>query len=581
MPSNAIPERLGPAAAEVTTPDAHGEALTRLPNGPAAAHCAGTPALERLGRHPCPAADDHPRSLRSCSIRYSSNTQMYPTTTTAPVTGLERAAGAPSRPAAPAVGTASLMRMARLPVVTAAGALDLSLVPTLLPRPMWLQALVSGLVAAQAYAVGAAVRALVGPVLAAAGRRVPWRVRRWADRGLLAALALLLATAVSAGHSAQVRLATTMGLPAPSPATQVAAAALALVIGTGIVIVVRRAVVRLRRAHPARHASAGLLAAMLTLTGCVAQGQSDRAEAQPELAGERVTWASLGAQGRRFVADAPDANAISAVTGRPAYDPVRVYVDQASAANPAARARLAVQELERAGAFDRAVLVVVVPTGSGWVNPAAVSALEYLHGGDVASIAMQYSASPSWLTYLRGTGSVRASARALLETVRAKWAQLPTQRRPRLLVYGESLGALGGMSAYSTLGAVHHTAAPTDGALWVGVPAVADAHRAAHTLSTIRVHTLVHPDDPVAAWSPRLLLQPTPDWPHRWYPLVTFWQATADMAATFSAPTGHGHTYAAELVDAWRAVAPSDNTATRAPLDRLAKIRTAVLTTAS
>jgi uncharacterized membrane protein len=215
---------------------------------------------------------------------------------------------------------------------------------------------------------------------------------------------------------------------------------------------------------------------------------------------------------------------------------------------------------------------VIVPTGSGWVNPAAPAALEYLTGGDVASVALQYSSSPSWLAYLRGVDDVQAAARTLLHTVRERWLQLPAKQRPRLLVYGESLGALGGLWAYAAL---EDAAPPADGALWVGVPAVATDHVIANQPSA-RAHTLVHPEDPVAAWSPRLLVRHTSDWPRRWYPLVTFWQATADLAAAHWTPTGHGHRYAAELVDAWRTVAPAHRVAGAASDDRLAAVRAAV-----
>jgi uncharacterized membrane protein len=34
------------------------------------------------------------------------------------------------------------------------------------------------------------------------------------------------------------------------------------------------------------------------------------------------------------------------------------------------------------GGFDREVLAVVVPTGTGRINPVAVDALEYLHAGE-------------------------------------------------------------------------------------------------------------------------------------------------------------------------------------------------------
>jgi len=467
------------------------------------------------------------------------------------------------------------MRLSRLPVVTAALALDLSLVPTLLPRPVWVQGLISGLVAAQAYALAVAMRAMTRPALAAAGRRVGWRpterVRRRADRGLLVALALLLGVAVVAGHAGQARLATGMGLARPPLAGQVAAAALALLVGALLVVGFRGAAALVRRGWPVRRATAWLLVPVLGLGGCVGVAPRPAAAVRSGAADSLVSWGSLGRKGQEFVSGGPDARAITAVTRRPARNPVRVYVGLASAPTPTERARLALRELERTGAFDRATLVVIVPTGSGWVNPAAPAALEYLGGGDVASVAMQYSSAPSWLAYLRGVDDVRVAARTLLQTVRDRWLQLPAERRPRLLVYGESLGALGGLSAYASL---NGAATPADGALWVGVPSVADDRTIPAAPPSARVRTIVHPEDPVAAWSPRLLARPTPDWPRRWYPLVTFWQATADMAATYWTPTGHGHRYAAELVDAWRAVAAVDGAV---PADRLPAVRAAVV----
>jgi uncharacterized membrane protein len=39
-----------------------------------------------------------------------------------------------------------------------------------------------------------------------------------------------------------------------------------------------------------------------------------------------------------------------------------------------------------------------------------------------------------------------------------------------------------------------------------------------------------------------------------WYPLVTFWQVTWDMAIALSPPPGHGHHYGAEIPTAWAAI---------------------------
>ena len=79
-------------------------------------------------------------------------------------------------------------------------------------------------------------------------------------------------------------------------------------------------------------------------------------------------------------------------SGRRSLEPVRVYgwaPDRQTRLE--ARAKLALEELKRVGGFDRSVLIVVTPTGTGWVDPAALDSVEYLHDGAVASVALQYS----------------------------------------------------------------------------------------------------------------------------------------------------------------------------------------------
>ncbi|MGN6461015.1 MAG: alpha/beta-hydrolase N-terminal domain-containing protein, partial [Pseudolabrys sp.] len=104
-----------------------------------------------------------------------------------------------------------------------------------------------------------------------------------------------------------------------------------------------------------------------------------------------VKWNELGRAGREFVASGPSASAISDFNGRPALEPVRVYVGLRSASTAQARAQLALAELQRQGGFDRAMLVVITPTGTGWVDPAAMGPIEYLQDGNVSSVAVQYS----------------------------------------------------------------------------------------------------------------------------------------------------------------------------------------------
>jgi uncharacterized membrane protein len=70
-----------------------------------------------------------------------------------------------------------------------------------------------------------------------------------------------------------------------------------------------------------------------------------------------------------------------------AGEPIRVYVGLRSAESLEGRTKLALDELSRVGGFDRSVLVVITPTGSGWVDPAAVDSIEYLRHGDVAVTA--------------------------------------------------------------------------------------------------------------------------------------------------------------------------------------------------
>ena len=79
-----------------------------------------------------------------------------------------------------------------------------------------------------------------------------------------------------------------------------------------------------------------------------------------------------------------------------------------------------------------------------------------------------------------------------------------------------------------------------------------------------RVVYLQHRSDPVAWWTPELLVR-EPEWLREtrvdspaaqmsWLPFVTFWQVTADMAVATRVPNGWGHNYRSEMVPAWAAV---------------------------
>ena len=165
--------------------------------------------------------------------------------------------------------------------------------------------------------------------------------------------------------------------------------------------------------------------------------------------GSLVPWDSLGREGRTFAGSGPAASDIATIVHHPAQEPIRIYAGLDSADDAEQRAALAVSDLQRAGGFQRANLLVLTTTGSGWVDPALVAPFEYLSGGDEATVAMQYSYLPSWLSFLVDQTKAREAGRALFDAVYDRWSKLPANQRPKLFVGGESLGTFGGETAFS------------------------------------------------------------------------------------------------------------------------------------
>ncbi|MFI1459364.1 alpha/beta-hydrolase family protein [Nocardia carnea] len=239
-----------------------------------------------------------------------------------------------------------------------------------------------------------------------------------------------------------------------------------------------------------------------------------------------VSWDSLGREGQRFVTNGP-------------AGAVRVYVGLRSAPDPASRAELAVRELDRAGGFDRAHLVIAVPTGSGWVDARALRGFGDRFGADFAVTALQYSHLPSWATFVLGRDSAAASARALFTAIEQHAATLPDP--PRLHLYGQSLGALGGSAVFAGAAEQNRRVCSV---LWSGMPGGGGREAGARTA------VLANTSDPVVHWSPDLLWRPPNlsgarrDAPAPgWLPVVSFVQTTADLLGALSAPPGHGHRY--------------------------------------
>jgi uncharacterized membrane protein len=323
---------------------------------------------------------------------------------------------------------------------------------------------------------------------------------------------------------------------------------------------------------------------------------------QPTAAGKTgstaslVKWNELGRAGREFVASAPTAAQISAFTGRPARDPVRVYVGLRGADTPRARAKLALDELKRQGGFDRSTLIVITPTGTGWIDPAAMDTAEYLLDGDVASVAVQYSYLNSPLSLLFQPEYGAAAARALFAEIYGYWTTLPRDKRPKLYLHGLSLGAVNSEKSaelFETIGD------PIAGALWSGPPFESRIWRsitqnrnagspawlpefrdgrfvrfmnqngptvpAEAPWGPMRVVYLQYASDPIVLFDYRDAWR-RPAWMNaprgpdvspelRWYPVVTMLQLALDMAVATTTPMGFGHVYAPEhYVDAWVAV---------------------------
>ena len=94
-----------------------------------------------------------------------------------------------------------------------------------------------------------------------------------------------------------------------------------------------------------------------------------------------IEWDSIGRRGKDFIVGGPTLRQLAEFSGPDAQQPLRVYVGLRSRPTQQERAALALEELKRAGGFERSILVVATPTGTGWLDPSAVDTLEYLHAG--------------------------------------------------------------------------------------------------------------------------------------------------------------------------------------------------------
>jgi uncharacterized membrane protein len=186
--------------------------------------------------------------------------------------------------------------------------------------------------------------------------------------------------------------------------------------------------------------------------------------------GSLIPWETLSKQGRRFVSTYLREEWIERVMGEPAEaEPIRVFAAFDSASSDEERVQLALDELERTGAFDRLLLMVISPTGTGYVNYVAVEAAEYLTLGNMASVALQYSKRPSVLSMDRVPEGVR-QYRMFIEALHSRLEGLPVEGRPRVVLFGESLGAWTSEDAFEGRGTEGMVELGVDRGLWIGTP---------------------------------------------------------------------------------------------------------------
>lgn len=504
-----------------------------------------------------------------------------------------------------------------------------SLTPGLLPRPWFAQAAASAILMATGYGLGSGVSALLRKVLP---REPKPAVKRMAWRGLAASA--LVGTVVMAILSKRWanQLRGLMGITEEPDFSMLALLVLTLVLTIVILVGARmirsltRFLIRqIDRVTPRPvSVTLGVALAVFIVVG-FAQGflwnkLIDIADSAAHTVDGRTTegthqptselrsggpeslssWDHLGRMGRDFVGRGPTVADLEQF-GSPGCctEPIRVYAGLDSADTVKARADLVVKELERTGGFDRKVLIVFNATGTGWINPRAAAAIEYMYGGDTAEASMQYSFLPSWISFLVDQTRAQEAGQALIGAVEAKMATIPEADRPMLLFYGESLGSFATEAAFDSVDDLRNH---VDGALLVGptfsnkfwrpllderdpgtpmwhptlprergiafATTPADMEGPIFPSTGGRVLYLQNPSDPICWWS-RNLWRDKPDWvraplpPDRssgfgWTPIVTFWQVTMDLADSLGVPTGYGHNYGSNVADAWVAIAPPD-----------------------
>lgn len=498
-----------------------------------------------------------------------------------------------------------------------------SLTPSLLPRPALYMGLIGGLAAATGYALGV--------VIAWALRKMglppaPTWARFWAWMALAVGGVLMCVISLYLGWSWQEEVRQLVGEEPIGldiyqvPIITIVLFFVLLLIARGVRGIARLITKLLGHLVPVVFARVVAVGALLLIAWWAAAGilpslfistvdsiysqvnaSTDPGTTQPTSPlrsgspQSLVPWSTLGEAGRNFVSQGPTKETVGQFSTLPPLEPIRVYVGMDSAPTPQQRAALAVAELERTGAFQRKVLVVAGVTGTGWLEPQSVDAIEYEWAGNTAIVGAQYSYLPSWMSFIIDRQRPAEAGQALFDAVYGVWSKMPQESRPKLIAYGLSLGSYAMQSAFATAGSIENQ---TDGALFVGTPNFTEPWgtierqrdpgspqwkpiyggganvrfapessgfaEPAGAWDTPRIAYLQHANDPVVWWSYDLFAQ-QPDWlkeppgpgvspSMRWIPIITFLQVTVDQFFGVNVPNGNGHNYPNTIVDAWAAV---------------------------
>lgn len=486
-----------------------------------------------------------------------------------------------------------------------------ALTPSLLPVPMMFLLILTSVGSISGYALGTTIEWAVRRIPAIRHGSFP----RWIRLAILAGfwLPALAFTPIAVGWQLEQQQQLSMQEPIPG--------SLGIIAGTLVIGVVLVMVGRLIRIGsnglgglvdrwlplPLRWARlvvavllviAGVAAVNLTLSWLVSSYDSVNADTsgqQPTDLGENsgspgslTPWDTLGREGRFYVSNTMTPEDITSITGRPAELPTRVYVGMQQGDTPQARTDLALRELDRVNAWNREYLVIFGVTGTGWVDPDAINSLEAVTDGDVTTVAVQYSAVPSWIGFVIDPQTTVDQNANTIDGVLQAWRQQPAETRPELILFGQSLGSLGTQGAWTAESTPEDVTREIPHVIWMGPPAesvlwkswqanrtggpawepIVGDGRIVRVLVTTddpdgaeekRPPTIVfaaHANDPVVYWSPSLLLS-QPDWlvpplgpgvmpQMRWMPIITFLQVGMDLISG-GEPPEVGHNYSANM----------------------------------